>query len=63
MPEPSEGAKPGLGTSIVEALAHRLQAAVRITNANPGTMVAIVHNQIVLVEDVTDEPREIHVAP
>jgi two-component sensor histidine kinase len=52
--DPSE-ATPGLGTSIVEALAHRLQADVRITGASPGTTVAIVHNQIVLVDDVVSE--------
>ncbi|MDB5456908.1 MAG: histidine kinase [Caulobacter sp.] len=36
-------AKPGLGTSIVEALANQLQAEVRVTDGHPGTMVSIVH--------------------
>ncbi len=35
--------KPGLGTSIVTALAAQLQAVVNITDAGPGTMVSIVH--------------------
>jgi two-component sensor histidine kinase len=36
------GARPGLGTSIVEALANQLRADVEITNAGPGTQVSIV---------------------
>ncbi|MEJ1968641.1 MAG: histidine kinase dimerization/phosphoacceptor domain -containing protein [Rhizomicrobium sp.] len=35
--------KPGLGTSIVEALANQLQARVGHAGANPGTSVSIVH--------------------
>ncbi len=38
------GAKPGLGTSIVEALARHLQAAVETADAAPGTRVSIIHN-------------------
>jgi two-component sensor histidine kinase len=34
-------AKPGLGTSIVQALAAQLQASVTIADANPGTAVSI----------------------
>lgn len=36
-------AEPGLGTGIVEALAKQLQAIVEISDAHPGTVVAIVH--------------------
>jgi len=43
-------AKPGLGTSIVEALASQLEAEVQVTNANPGTAVAIVHSPMALVQ-------------
>jgi len=43
MPEASEGARTGLGTSIVEALAKQLQARVENTDTNPGAMVSIVH--------------------
>jgi PAS domain S-box-containing protein len=38
-------AKPklGLGTGIVEALAKQLQAIVEISDAHPGTLVAVIH--------------------
>lgn len=42
----SAGDKPGLGTSIVEALAKRLDAEVRVASADPGTAVSIVHAQL-----------------
>ena len=35
--------KPGLGTSIVEALAKQLGAGVKIADTRPGTLVSIVH--------------------
>jgi two-component sensor histidine kinase len=49
MPHESVGGKPGLGTSIVEALAKRLDAEVRVANANPGAAVSIVHTQVAVV--------------
>jgi two-component sensor histidine kinase len=45
----------GLGTSIVQALAGQLLAAVQIEPAYPGTRVAIRHTQIALVDEF-DEP-------
>jgi two-component system, sensor histidine kinase PdtaS len=45
----NDTAKPGLGTSIVEALASQLEAEVRVSNAHPGTAVAIVHDPIAAV--------------
>ncbi len=39
----SQDAPPGLGTSIVEALAKQLQATVTVTAAHPGTSVMIKH--------------------
>jgi two-component sensor histidine kinase len=42
--------KPGLGTSIVEALASQLEADVQVSNAHPGTAVAIVHSRISSVQ-------------
>jgi two-component system, sensor histidine kinase PdtaS len=39
------GAKPGLGTNIVEALSKRLEAEVDVASANPGTAIHIVHFQ------------------
>jgi two-component sensor histidine kinase len=41
---------PGLGTSIVEALARQLHASVRVADKKPGTSVSIVHIQIAAVE-------------
>ena len=42
------GAKPGLGTNIVEALTKRLEADVDVASANPGTAIHIVHVQRVI---------------
>jgi len=38
-----DDAKPGLGTSIVQALAKQLDAKVSISSNNPGTKVSMVH--------------------
>jgi two-component sensor histidine kinase len=40
---PAEATKPGLGTSIVEALAKQLDATVSLGDAYPGARVSIVH--------------------
>jgi two-component sensor histidine kinase len=48
MPPESE-AKPGLGTSIVEALARQLNARVQVASASPGTAVSIIHTQLAAV--------------
>ena len=48
------GSKPGLGTSIVEAVARQLAADVRVTDGRPGTRVAIVHALIAVVPDEAD---------
>jgi two-component system, sensor histidine kinase PdtaS len=45
MPTGSAPAKSGLGTSIVEALAHQLGARVQVTPADPGIVVSIVHDK------------------
>jgi two-component sensor histidine kinase len=42
----SVSGKQGLGTSIVEALAKRLDAEVHVASAHPGTAVSIVHTQV-----------------
>lgn len=52
MPADSEGAKPGLGTNIVEALAKRLDAEVQVASADFGTAVSIVHAQVAAVHAV-----------
>jgi len=53
MPAEPAHAKPGLGTSIVEALARQLNAHVRVVGAKPGTTVSVVRNQISAVENQT----------
>ncbi|API61240.1 histidine kinase [Tardibacter chloracetimidivorans] len=44
-PETLAGAKPGLGTSIVEALANQLGAAVETEGGYPGTTVSVTHTE------------------
>lgn len=49
MSDDPEVAKPGLGTSIVEALATQLEAEVQVGNARPGTTVEIAHSDLAVV--------------
>ena len=51
MPRDPVDVRPGLGTSIVRALAQQLLAVVDVGPADPGTRVAITHTQIALVGD------------
>jgi two-component sensor histidine kinase len=44
-PETLVDAKPGLGTSIVEALASQLHATVEIEGGYPGTIVSVTHTK------------------
>jgi two-component sensor histidine kinase len=46
----AENAKPGLGTSIVQALARQLHAEIRVSDASPGTAVSIAHTHIAAVQ-------------
>jgi two-component sensor histidine kinase len=43
---PSEPAKAGLGTSIVQALAAQLSAHVKVVEGHPGTTVLVVHTYV-----------------
>jgi two-component sensor histidine kinase len=43
------GAKPGLGTSIVQALAMQLGGKVSVASANPGTKVSVEHTYVPVV--------------
>jgi two-component sensor histidine kinase len=43
MPLDPKSGKPGLGTSIVTALANQLQARVENSSRDPGTLVAVIH--------------------
>jgi two-component sensor histidine kinase len=53
MPSDPQAAKPGLGTSIVEALASQLEAEVQVGNSVPGTRVEIVHSGLAVVRDAS----------
>jgi two-component sensor histidine kinase len=48
-------AKPGLGTSIVEALASQLEARVEVGNGDPGTTIEIVHSGLAVVRDAVGQ--------
>jgi two-component sensor histidine kinase len=50
MPRDADRATPGLGTSIVEALANQLNARVQVVASHPGTTVSVVHSQITAVD-------------
>ena len=52
-------ATPGLGTSIVSALAHQLRAHVRISDGKPGTLVSVAHTQIAAVDDSAAQARAV----
>lgn len=51
MPKDNASSTPGLGTSIVEALANQLSARVKVEDAHPGTIVSVVHSEIAVVAD------------
>jgi two-component sensor histidine kinase len=40
---PAAGAKPGLGTTVVRALAQQLGAEMAIADAGPGARIALTH--------------------
>lgn len=46
MPADETDAKPGLGTSIVRALALQLEATISVKNAHPGTTVTVTHERV-----------------
>ncbi|MGK6318593.1 sensor histidine kinase [Sphingomonas sp. DT-204] len=48
-PEALSAARPGLGTSIVQALANQLDAAVETEGGYPGTTVSITHTELSVV--------------
>jgi two-component sensor histidine kinase len=56
---PDASARPGLGSSIVQALATQLHASVEIADAKPGTAVSIAHMMLNVVRDTNsvDQPR------
>jgi two-component sensor histidine kinase len=46
MPADPASSKPGLGTSIVEALAKQLSAEIRVRDGKPGTHVTVGHDDV-----------------
>jgi two-component system, sensor histidine kinase PdtaS len=59
MPPEADRPAAGLGTSIVEALAHQLRAKVRVSDRQPGTLVSVVHIQIAAVDDAASTARAV----
>ncbi len=47
MPMGKQESKPGLGTSIVEALAKQLEAELEVGDRGPGTLVTVIHSDVV----------------
>ncbi|THD63705.1 sensor histidine kinase, partial [Phenylobacterium sp.] len=54
MPQDPADARPGLGTSIVEALARQLDAVVQVAAAHPGTAVTVARSQIAAVRPTAE---------
>ena len=59
MPTDAESQTPGLGTSIVEALANQLSARVQIVGGHPGTTVSVIHTQISAVQSEAKAGRAV----
>ena len=56
MPTDPGSAKPGLGTSIVQALAAQLGSRISVAGANPGTKVSVAHSYVpVLVTQTLEQ--------
>jgi two-component system, sensor histidine kinase PdtaS len=49
MPKEDVRPKPGLGTNIVQALTAQLNAVIKVSDLNPGTVVSVAHMQIAAV--------------
>lgn len=57
VPKDKGSSTPGLGTSIVDAIARQLKARVQIAEAHPGTVVSIIHTQIAAVAEQAGDQR------
>lgn len=53
MPTGADSAKPGLGTSIVQALSTQLHSVIRVGDANPGTAIFVTHTHLAVVANDT----------
>ncbi len=57
MPVHSDGAKAGLGTSIIQALAQQLGAQITVAGVNPGTKISVTRTFVpVLVGQAVASP-------
>jgi two-component system, sensor histidine kinase PdtaS len=45
MPTHTDNARPGLGTSIVKAFATQLHARIEFEDADPGTIISLIHTE------------------
>jgi two-component sensor histidine kinase len=60
MPEHSNPAKAGLGTSIVQALASQLSACVNLVKVVSGTKVVVAHDHVpILAGQATPAPNAV----
>ncbi|WP_298160669.1 sensor histidine kinase [Brevundimonas sp.] len=50
MPKDAASATPGLGTSIVEALAKQLHARIQVESPGNGVVISVIHSQLAAVE-------------
>jgi two-component system, sensor histidine kinase PdtaS len=51
MPTHTDNARPGLGTSIVKAFAMQLHARVEVRDADPGTVISLIHTGAAAKDD------------
>jgi two-component sensor histidine kinase len=56
MPADPQQAKPGLGTSIVQALANQLGAEITVTDKKPGTLVSVTHTHVPVLLSLVGAP-------
>jgi two-component sensor histidine kinase len=59
MPHGDTVATPGLGTSIVEALARQLDARITVAERRPGTAVSVIHARIAALDGAAPVERAV----
>jgi two-component sensor histidine kinase len=57
MPTGPNKANPGLGSSLIEALAQKLDADIVVAGANPGTKVLLTHQGVADGASKSQEPQ------
>ena len=51
LPKDAASATPGLGTSIVEALARQLHARIQVDSPGHGVLISVIHSQLAAVQN------------